>query len=486
MSKARRALAWSFSSQYLSTVLQFVTTIIISRLLTPAEVGIFSLAATFVLMGQLLRDFGSGQYIIQEKDLTDERIRAAFTVTLTSGWLVAVVVFLLAPYAATFFEEPGVEPVMHLLALNFALIPFGSITMAYLQRQLAFRRTMTVRLTSAFVGSATSIACAFAGMSYISLAWGAVAGSVAAAVMANLVRPRELPRLPGLKGIPRVLSFASQMSTSAVIGQVGPIATDMIIGKLLGAAPLGLLSRSRGVIQLFEKLVMRGLHPVLTPLFAEKHREGKRLATSYLYAVTCITGILWPFYGSLILLAPDFIYVLFGPNWMATVPLVQIASVALMLRGPVMMSNNVFIATGNISVLLRRQLVIMPVSVIVVFFAAHISLEAVVLAGVPMSLLWVFLVGSKVIQITETPLSQFGRALAPSLIVGLASTVVTGLVIFALSQLGVTNSVVRLLGAGISGSLAYVAVLHVVKHPLASEGQAVLRKLTGRPPAGPA
>lgn len=486
MSSARHALAWSFTNQYLSTILQFVTTIFISRLLTPAELGVYSLAATFVVLGQLLRDFGSGQYIIQEKELTDDRIRSAFSVTLASGWSVAALVFLAAPYVGDFFAEPGVARVMHLLALNFALIPFGSITVAYLQRKMQFRLTMTVRLSTAVVSSVTSISCAFAGMSYIALAWGAVAGSITAALVANLLRPRELPVLPGFKEIPRVLSFSTQMSASTIIGQLGPISIDMIVGKILGTAALGLLSRAQGVIKLFEALVMRGLHPVLTPLFAEKHRDGHRLATSYLYGTTCLTGLAWPFYAGLAVLAPDFIYVLFGENWVAAGPLVQISCVAIILRGPGMLANHLFIATGNISVLLRRQLVIMPTGVVVAFFAAHISLEALAIASTPMTLFWLTLVLPQIMRIAGISGRALSRALSPSLLVTLASTLSAWLALQGLEWLGVNHAAVRLVGGGLAGGLAYLAAILLLRHPLATEGRGVLRKLTGRNAPDPA
>lgn len=471
MSKARRALAWSFMGQYLNTLLQFVTTIIISRLLTPEEIGIFSLAASFVLLGQLLRDFGSGQYIIQEQELTDDRIRAAFTVTLTSGWLVATIVFLLAPYAATFFEQPAVEHVMQLLAINFALIPFGSITMAYLQRKLQFRQNMLVRVSSSFIGSVTSISCAVAGMSYIGLAWGAVAGSVATIILAAVVRPGELPKLPGLREVPRVLSFASRMSTSTIIGQLNPVLIDMIVGKLLGAAPLGLLSRQRGVIALFETLVMRGLHPVVTPLFAEKHRDGHQLATSYLHGISCVTGLAWPFYSGLTLLSPHFVLVLFGPNWVPAAALIQIACVGVMVRAPVMLAQNVLIGTGNVSALLTRQVVMFPLGIGVTFFAAQISLEAVVAAAIPMSLLWVGLVLPKLLQITSVTLPRFALALMPSLLVSVASSSGAGLALLALQHVGVSSSVVLLLIPGMVGGLCYLLAVIRLEHPLASELQ---------------
>lgn len=484
MSKSRKALAFTLSSQYLSFLLQFVTTIIISRLLTPAEVGIFSMAAAFMLLGQLLRDFGTGQYLIQEKDLTTDRIRAAFMVTLATGWSVAALIFLLAPFISGFLAEPGVEAVMRILALNFALIPFGSITLAYLQRQMRFRETMIVRLISALAGAATSITCAYAGMSYYSLAWGAVVGTAASVLATNVIRPKELPRLPGFREMRRVLSFAGQMSASTVISQIGPIINELLIGKFLGVASLGLYSRGQGLVKLFESVVMRGINPVLTPLFAEKHRDGSILATSYLYGTTCLTGLSWPFYATLLVLAPDVITVLFGDNWLAAAPLVQAWSLGAIIRAPIVLNSHLFIATGNISVILHRQLILTPIGVTTTLFTAHISLNAVAIAAIPMSMLWVAAFMPKMMSIAGIIPKQLAKALSPSLIVAICTALCAWLAVWGLGHLGISHAVPRLLAGGSAAGIAFIIVMTLTSHPLVNESLNAFKKLTASKPPG--
>ena len=88
MASFRVALAYSYLNKYLTLVIHFVTTIILARLLTPADIGIYTVASVFVGLGHLLREFGINNYIVQEKDLTTDRIRAAFTLNLLFGWTV--------------------------------------------------------------------------------------------------------------------------------------------------------------------------------------------------------------------------------------------------------------------------------------------------------------------------------------------------------------------------------------------------------------
>ena len=95
MTSLRQSLALTFLSSNGATAIQFVVTVVLARLLNPDEVGIYSVTAVMVSIAHLFRDFGVASYLQQEKDLTREKVGAAFGVLLTSSWVIAALVFLL-------------------------------------------------------------------------------------------------------------------------------------------------------------------------------------------------------------------------------------------------------------------------------------------------------------------------------------------------------------------------------------------------------
>src|SRR5678815_5173054 len=129
MSSVRKSLSLGFAQTYSAMIFQFVASMLIARLLVPHDLGIFSVAAVLVGLAQTVRAFGVPTYIVQEKELTEERIRSAMGVAILVGWVLAGVVALVSVPAALFYREPGVRDVMLVLALNFLLMPFGSVTM---------------------------------------------------------------------------------------------------------------------------------------------------------------------------------------------------------------------------------------------------------------------------------------------------------------------------------------------------------------------
>ena len=92
----RSALAYSFGTRYAATAVQFLSTLILARLLSPSEIGIYSVGASVIMIAHTLRDFGTSSYVIQEPELTPSRLRTAFTLTVGVAWCLAMAIYLAA------------------------------------------------------------------------------------------------------------------------------------------------------------------------------------------------------------------------------------------------------------------------------------------------------------------------------------------------------------------------------------------------------
>src|SRR6185437_13012588 len=134
----RKALSLTFVRSGVSFVLSAVALVLISRLLTPSEIGVFSVAAALVALAQMLRAFGIGEFIIQEKNLTPDLVRTAFTVNLIVACALAAILFGTSNLVGQFYGDPGAGRVTRVLSLVFVLMPFGAIPMAYMRREMQF------------------------------------------------------------------------------------------------------------------------------------------------------------------------------------------------------------------------------------------------------------------------------------------------------------------------------------------------------------
>src|SRR5690242_18953626 len=126
-------------------------------------------------------------------------MRATWTVQLGLGLLFAVIVFVAAGPNADSYAEPPARPIMHVLALNFTVSPFGSLTYAWLMREMKFGSLAIMRFASSLFGAIVSIALAWYGWGPISLAYGSLVSTVINAMIAIFFRPPAFPWLPGIK-----------------------------------------------------------------------------------------------------------------------------------------------------------------------------------------------------------------------------------------------------------------------------------------------
>lgn len=348
MTTVRRSLAYSVADSYVSVALQLAATMIIARLLTPTEMGIFAVAAVFALFASTFRDFGVAEYLIQEQELTHDKIRAAFAANIAVSWLMALLLFFSSGPIASFYRHPGIADVMQVQSVNFLLIPFGAVTMAYFRRQLDFRPIFIVGLFGNFANFLTATLCALAGQGYMSLAWASLVGIIVTVATSLYFRPTDFPRWPGLKEIRNVVHFGKHASGIYLLGQAGKSAPEMIIGRVLDMSSVAFFSRASGLIEIFHKTVMRAVMPVCLPYFAKSGREEGSVLSGYLRSVSYLTAIGWPFFIFMGITAYGAIRLVYGPQWVASVPLAQILCGAAMIEIVFFLAKEVIIAAGRV------------------------------------------------------------------------------------------------------------------------------------------
>jgi O-antigen/teichoic acid export membrane protein len=381
---ARLSFLTSFAEKYTLLLLNTAGTMVLARLLTPAEVGVYAVGAVLVGLAQALRDFGVGMYVIQEKDLTRDKLRAALGTSVLVAWSLAACVLLASWPAARFYHEPRLETVMQLLSLNFILIPFSAVLLPYLRRHMRFSAIFGINLVQTAGQMLCTILLAWRGFGYLSLAWGAVAGTVAVLLASLCWRPPGMPCWPARRGMRAILSFGSLSTVATVIDEAGVAAPDLIIGKMIGLAEVGIFGKAMGIINVFNQLVTAAISPVIFPLFSAQARDGGDLRRSYLATASYVTALAWPFFGFVAVMAPALVRVLYGNQWDAAIPLIRIICVASALYSMFSMARYLFVAMGAVAQQAKLDAMTVPVRIAAVLLAAPFGLAwvaAAVVAG---------------------------------------------------------------------------------------------------------
>ena len=297
MSSSRRALKFALASQYTAQIVAFVSVIVVARLLSPEEIGIYSVAAVVLFLASEVRNFGVAQYIVREPEMDAEKLSRATAVVSITSWAMAALLIVFARRFANFYGEPGLQEVLQLVAGGFLLTPLISVPYAYMVRNMQFDKILRVQVTGSVTQLVVTVGLAYLGFSYMSLAWGLTLSVVSNAIVVTIYRDQEVPFLPSFKALRDVLSFGTFAGAGSVIAKVSEGIPDLVLGRVASMTDVGIFSRAVGVVILFDRAVTLAVRPVVLPHLSDAFRTGHSVAYAYLRAVELHTGLAWSFFA---------------------------------------------------------------------------------------------------------------------------------------------------------------------------------------------
>ncbi len=377
--KVRRALGVTGISQAVTFVLSFASVVIVSRLLKPEEIGIYSVAVSVLGLAHVFREFGVGQYLVQARSVGEQQFRAAFSVAILSSWLIALALFLLRGPMSAFYGHQGIGEVLLLMAVNFLVLPLGTPVMAMMKRELQFNRLAGLQIFGAVVQTGVTIIAAWMGESYLSMAWGSIAMTLSKMVVVQIMRPGQTFIMPGTQGIREVLRFGGISSSAAVVHQVGSAAPDLILGRTLGFAEVALFSRGVGLYRMVVERVYALVRRVHFPIYASDLRKGGDATVLYCRATDYLVGVVAPVLAVLAVLSHPLILFVFGEQWTRSVWVSVVICSASILTVPYSLCSLSLTAAGHVGANLRLELVTQGVKVLLLMSSVWWPLEKVVL-----------------------------------------------------------------------------------------------------------
>lgn len=322
MSVFRKKLAIQFIATNGATAASFLLSIVLARLLSPSEVGIFSMTAVLVGFAHVFRDFGVAAFIRRQKELTPELLASAAGVMMCSAWTIALVLYLSAGWWARYFAQPGIHEVMQVLALGFVFIPFGAIPQAVMSRNMEVEKQALITVFSTTVYFTTCVTLAYAGFSYMSMAWANLANIIVSGIGFTLLRPPGMPNLPSFRGWKQVAHFGAGAMLTSSLKAVDTALPDMLLGKLSGPHAVGIYSRSNSTVNILNYVAGPTINYVALPYLAKVHHDGHSVGHEVGRAVAYLTGVLWPALIVTALMAPDIVVFLYGQAWLESAAIV--------------------------------------------------------------------------------------------------------------------------------------------------------------------
>ena len=131
---------WKFGERIIAQGVSFVVSIILSGILLPSDYGIVALVLVFINIADVFVTSGFNTALVQNKDADDVDFSTNFYCCFVMSLIVYFVIFLVAPYIASFYSAPKLTLIIRVFAIRIPISSFNSIQHAYVERNMLFKR----------------------------------------------------------------------------------------------------------------------------------------------------------------------------------------------------------------------------------------------------------------------------------------------------------------------------------------------------------
>ena len=433
---------WLYAYRWLERLLDFVSVVVLARLLAPEDFGLVAIAASVVTIVEGLSDFDVNKALIRARDEDRSLYDCAWTLSALRGGLAALVMVSVA----WFLDDGQIAAVLLALAPSPLLTGLSNPRFVMFERDLVYSRLAYLTVGSKVVAFAVTLSVALIYRSYWALVLGMLAGALIRVVLSYALRPYR-PRI-SFSRFSEIFAFSGWMSLTTAVTTLSMQTDKIIVGRLLGIADAGLYFMTQRIGVLPTAELISPLQRILFPSFSEIAGDRARLRRVVCESINVLASLSLPAAFGFALVANDFVPGVLGDRWVAIVPLLTILVPFLGLRSTLSMTLPCVMALGETRLLFRVSvlyaLVHLPAFIAgTVYFQLRGAFWSIVLAGIYYSYLNAWLLRRTLGISLREILSRLRRPLCAALLMVIA--VVAAEVILPLELFSVAGSWLSLL-----------------------------------------
>lgn len=323
--KVVRGSLWALLERFGNLFVGFGVTLVLARLLTPADYGVVALLTIFIAISGSLADAGFGDALVQKKNATEVDFNSVFYVSLLLSSLFYIILFFVAPFIARFYGQPELIPILRVLAVTLIFNSINSVQNAELKRKLLFDRSFKISLICLATTAILGVTLAFLGYGPWALVWSQVGGGLAGVISRWFI----IAWRPGLmfsnQSVRALFKFGWKLTCVSLINTTYVNLYGLLIGKVYTPTDLALVNKGRNLPSIFMSTVDGTINAVAFPTMAQLQDQIDKVRVAMRKMLTCSTFLVFPIMTGLAICAPSVVYLFFGENWLPCVPYVQIA-----------------------------------------------------------------------------------------------------------------------------------------------------------------
>lgn len=358
-------------AKYVGIFVQIAISMVLARLLNPADFGILAIATVFISFINLITDFGFGAAIIQSETLEKKDLESIFSLTLYVGLLAAFILFLLAAPIGGYYNNDSVASVVRLLSVNVIFASLNIVPNALLLKAKMFKLVAVRTLSLQIICGCIGITFAYVGFGLYALVIQSIlsaAGIFLFNYNQNRIKPFNKVRVVSIK---KIINFSAFQFAGSVMNFITKSIDKPLVGKYLSLSSLGYYEKSYRLMQMPVDNLSYVFTPVMQPMFCEFQHDLQTMFQKYKKILKTLAVIGFPLSALLYFSAEDLIHVFYGGKWDLAIAPFQYLSLSVGFMVLMSSSGPIYQASNKVKFMLVVNIAEFVVSVSCLLLSLH-------------------------------------------------------------------------------------------------------------------
>lgn len=375
-------LIWKFGERIGAQCVSFIVSIVLARLLLPADYGLVTMVTIFITIANVFVSNGFGESLVQKKDADNVDFSTIFYFEIVFSFGIYMILFITAPYIADFYNEPVLCNVLRVFALRVPLAGINSVQQAYVKKKMIFKKFFFSTIIGTIVSAVVGIALAYRGFGV----WALIAQYLCNSVMDTVIlwvtvkwRPNLVFSVTRLK---ELVTYGWKIMAAGLINSFYSQLRSLVIGKVYTASDLAYYNRAQQFPQLLVTNVNASIDGVLFPAMSNEQNDKKRIVRIMRRSIKVSSFVLFPLMIGLAVVSTPLIRLMLTEKWLPCVPYLQVICIQFMLQ-PIQTANLQAIkALGRSDLFLKLEIIKKIVGILSILLVMRMGVMAIAVTEV--------------------------------------------------------------------------------------------------------
>lgn len=389
--KTTKGLFWSSVERFSNQGVSFIFSIILARILAPSDFGIVAMIGIFFAVAQSFVDSGFSNALVRKTDRREEDLSTCFYFNIGVGIVAYIVLFLIAPFIADFYNQPILSPIIRITGLGVVLNSLCVVQQALFTIKIDFKSQAKVTLSATIISGIVGVVLAYQGYGVWALVWQGVVMSLVRMGLLWLMSKWRPKAGFSKDSFHYLFGYGSKLLASGLLDTIYNNIYPIVIGKFYSPAQLGNYSRALSFAQLPSSNITSILQRVTFPVLSTIQDDLPRLQTNYRRLLKLSAFIVFPLMMGLAAVAFPLIRVVLTPKWEGCSLYLQIICFALMWYPIHAINLNLLQVKGRSDLFLRLEIIKKIVGVCIMCITIPLGITAMCIGMVVSSLISLFI-----------------------------------------------------------------------------------------------